>query len=136
MHLQSEVQTLRSGWCRSFGFWQDTLAWHLNVKGKKTTMTQDTNNTSCLKPPHIASLCLLSRSAGGSWCSLSCRELWKDGGFTQLSAGIEVTVGFELRGSAQAAGIRGLSLSPAAASLHWEWSFLYWGFSQADQRRT
>lgn len=45
-------------------------------------------------------------------CRLSSRELRKDGGFTQLSTGIEVTVGCERRGSSRAAaGIRGLTHS-------------------------
>lgn len=78
---------------------------------RKLTTIQDTNNISRLRPPHISLLCLLSRSAGGSRCSLSSRELWQDGGFTQLSTGIEVTVGFERRGSSQTAGIRGLTHS-------------------------
>lgn len=47
----------------------------------------------------------------GSSAVYPAESLWKDGGFTQLSTGIEVTVGFERRGSLQAAGIRGLTHS-------------------------
>lgn len=92
--LKYSFGTLQSWW-----FWQDSLRWHL----KRVTRHQRH------EPPHVSSLCLLSRSAGGQSCSLSSRELRRDGGFTQLSTGIEVTAGSELRGDPRrAAGIRGL----------------------------
>ncbi|KAK5864527.1 hypothetical protein PBY51_015764 [Eleginops maclovinus] len=49
------------------------------------------------KPPHISSLCLLSRSAAGA-LQFILQRAGRDGGFTQLSTGIEVTVAGTLTG--------------------------------------
>lgn len=95
--LKYSLGTLQSWW-----FWQDSLRWHL----KCVTRHQRP------EPPHVSSLRLLSRSAGGQNCSLSSPELWRDGGFTQLSTGIELTAGSELRGDPRRLRvIRGLNHS-------------------------
>lgn len=74
-------------------------------------------------------LALLSRSAGGN-CIVYAAELWKDGGFARLSTGIELTFGWSV-GDPRRRLQGELGGSPAAASLLWEWSFLYWGFGLA-----
>lgn len=112
--------------CTGIWMWRDkTWLWY------KTPSTRAASNL--LASLYVASKAGLLVGSGAAYPAESRGKTVVSR--TQPSTGKEVTVGYELRGSSQAAGIKGLAHSRCCclSTLCREWSFLYWGLCQAVQ---